>query len=127
MYMYVEWIQKVLCLSMSYWCFFIVVCYYNISDLWKKWNGLWSWLVFFSRLWHQLTLKLSAFIKTPPFAKGDSLVRVSVFSVRGAMLQCREFLIFRFTNFLIDPTAVLSISPQCQTAVHCDCEFGLVK
>ena len=38
---------------------------------------------FLFRLWHQLTLKLSAFIKTPAFAKGDSLVRVSVFIVGG--------------------------------------------
>lgn len=28
------------------------------------------------KLWHQLTLKLSAFVKTPVFAKGDSLVRM---------------------------------------------------
>ncbi|KAL8586610.1 26S proteasome non-ATPase regulatory subunit 13 [Nucella lapillus] len=28
------------------------------------------------KLWHQLTLKLSAFVKTPVFAKGDSLVRL---------------------------------------------------
>lgn len=37
----------------------------------------WSYLFFINRLWHQLTLKLTDFVKDPYFKTGDGLIQVT--------------------------------------------------